>query len=141
MLVSVCLQSFLCIWPRGTFFFLIILLTSKLGKTQLGNPLVSKNEVCVCFSVPCSPGSDSLCCLEMGAQQRWRLSVQAERLVKEADILKRRGRLLTIKDSSHRHQREKTGIDPIVFDSKRKQWCHFGAFHIGDTYRYTYILH
>lgn len=51
--------------------------------------------------------------------------------MKEADILKRRGRLLTIRDSSHRHQREKTGIDPIVFDSKRKQWCHFGTFHIG----------
>lgn len=54
---------------------------------------------------------------------------------------KRRGGLLTIRDGSHRHQRKKTGIDPIVFDSKRKQWCHFGAFHIGDRYRYTYILH
>lgn len=42
------------------------------------------------------------------------------------------------REGSHRHQREKSGIDPIMLDSKRKQWCHFGAFLIGDTYRYTY---
>lgn len=137
MLVSVCLQSFLCMWPRGTCFF--ILLTSKLGKTQLGNPLVSKNEVCVCSSVPCSPGSDNLCCLGGGAALE---TVCVGRKTGERSRqTKRRGGLLTIRDGSHRHQREKTGIDPIVFDSKRKQWCHFGAFHIGDRYRYTYILH
>lgn len=47
MLVSLCLQPFLCMWPQGSFFFFFILPTSKLGKVQLGNTFESKNELCL----------------------------------------------------------------------------------------------
>lgn len=48
MLVSLCLQPFLCMWPQGSFFFFFFILpTSKLGKVQLGNTFESKNELCL----------------------------------------------------------------------------------------------